>query len=111
MVKLGKSIYKFLIEQAKIVTMEVVQNNSSDIIESIFGKYKARKSFNKLNGVTPFILFLPICAKLSGDSQKRMFDFKGALESKRMKQIEDWKRENLTPNLAHLRTSFFKKVA
>jgi hypothetical protein len=111
MIKLGESIYKFLTGQTEGITDEIVQNNSSDIIESIFGKYKARKSLNKLNGVTPFILFLPICTKLSNAPQDRKFNFKDALESKRMKHIEDWKKENLTQNLAQLRKNYLKKSA
>ena len=111
MIRLGKSICEFLIEQAELIKGDNIHNNSSDILESIFGKYKARKSFNKLNGVTPFILFLPICAKLKSCSKKRKFDFKAALESKRMNHIEDWKKENLTPNLAQLRTIKLKKSA
>jgi len=39
----------------------VSHNNSSGIIESIFGRYKTRKSTNKLNGVTPIY---PICTNL-----------------------------------------------
>ena len=111
MVKLGESIDEFLEEQIKSVTQEIAYNNSSDIVESIFGKFKARISPNKLNGVTTFILFLPICAKLNSDSQTEKYDFKGALEGKRMAHIENWKRENLTPNLAYLRTKILKKTA
>ena len=111
MMELGKSIYTFLNEEEKVITTNIVHNNSSDIIESLFGKYKARKSFNKLNGVTPFILFIPIYAKLRNDPNSKMYDFKSALESKRMKQLEDWKKENLTQNLAQLRTICLKKLA
>lgn len=111
MIKLGVSINTFLDEEAKLITEEIIHNNSSDIIESIFGKYKARKSSNKLNGVTSFILFLPICAKLSSGPKRKLFDFKDALENKRMKHLEDWKKENLTQNLAQLRTNRLKNAA
>lgn len=110
-IKLGESIFKFLKEEETIIKQNITQNNSSDIIESLFGKFKARKSFNKLNGVTPFILFLPIYAKLSRTQQNEMFDFKGALENKRMKNLWDWRKENLTQNLAQLRTNCLKKAA
>ena len=111
MIKLGISIYKFLIKEAKVLNEDIALNNSSDIIESVFGKYKSRKSLNKLNGVTSYILFLPICAKLSGGAQYRKYDFKSALECKRMQHIEDWKQENLTQNLVQLRTDTLKKSA
>jgi hypothetical protein len=108
---LGEAISNFLTEQAVLISADIVRNNSSDILESIFGKYKDRKSYNKLTGVTPFILFLPICAELSSGSKNSKFDFKDALENKRMKNIEDWKKENLTKNLAQLRTNCLKKSA
>jgi hypothetical protein len=106
--KLGKSISNFLTEQIQNMADKAVINNSSDIIESIFGKYKARKPLNKLNGVTSFILFLPICAKLSNAPKKRKYDFKHALESKKIKYLEEWKKNNLTQNLAQLRKNRLK---
>lgn len=111
MVRLGEALYGFLAAELEVVTTDIAHNNSSDIIESLFGKYKARKSPNKLNGVTPFILFLPIYARLSGKVQDKVFDFKGALESKRMKHVETWKKENLTRNLLQLRSERLKKSA
>lgn len=111
MVGLGASIYNFLTDEVKVITTDIAHNNSSDIIESLFGKYKARKSSNKLNGVTPFILFVPIYARLNGDAQNRKFDFKGALEDKRMKHLESWKKDNLTQNLVQLRSNCLKKSA
>lgn len=111
MMRLAASIYTFLTEEIKVVATGIARNNSSDIIESIFGKYKVRKSFDKLNGVTPFILFIPIYARLNNDTQNNRFDFKGALEEKRMKHLEDWKKDNLTPNLAQLRNECFKKAS
>ncbi|MEO7176201.1 MAG: hypothetical protein ABIV51_09900 [Saprospiraceae bacterium] len=111
MIQLGESIFAFLTEEAKAIKANIVQNNSSDIIESVFGKYKARKSFNKLNGVTPFILFIPICAKLSSEPHRKRHDFKGALENKTMNHLEDWKKVHLTQNLAQLRTYCLRKSA
>lgn len=111
MIELGASIFTFLTEETKVLAADIVQNNSSDIIESVFGKYKARKSLNKLNGVTPFILFLPIYTKLNSDPKTEKFDFKAALENKGMKHLVNWKKANLTDNLVQLRTNCFKKSA
>ena len=88
----------------------VAHNNSSDIIESIFGRYKARKSTNKLNGVTPYVLFIPIYARLINKEQAPKFDFKIALEEKRIGDIETWAKKNLTPNLVQLRTKQMRKA-
>ena len=101
---LGESINQFLIKEAMSLGEDIKShNNSSDILESLFGMYKARKSPNKLNGVTSFILFAPIYTKLRDSSKCKMFDFKNALEEKRMSHIDAWAKENLTPNLVQLR--------
>jgi len=110
MIQLGESISKFLMEEIKIVEPDTAHNNSSDIIESIFGKYKARKSPNKLNGVTSFILYLPLYNRLSGDYDGK-YDFKEALETTTIKDINLWTKENLRQNLMQLRKKKLNKVA
>jgi hypothetical protein len=111
MIELGKCIIEFLRKETMLIgTDVVVHNNSSDIIESIFGRYKARKSTNKLNGVTPYILFVPIYTRLINEKQALKFDFKVALEDKRIGDIETWAKKNLSPNLVQLRTKQFKKA-
>lgn len=111
MIKLGEEIYNFLTEEVKIVPSGSAHNNSSDIIESIFGKYKARKSPNKLNGGTPFILLLPLYTAISSSSKRRKFDFKNALENNKMKEIEMWSKQNLKQNLMQLRKMRSNKIA
>jgi len=41
------------------------QHISSDIIESDFGIYKAKKSQNKLYGITSLVLMLPLYLKVA----------------------------------------------
>jgi len=112
MIHLGECINQFLKKEVMLVGSDIyAHNNSSDILESIFGMYKARKSPNKLNGITPFILFAPIYTKLRNNSKSKMFNFKIALEEKRMRDIEEWRKENLTQNLVQLRINRLGKVA
>jgi len=111
MIKLGESIIDFLRKEVMQIGSNVTAyNNSSDIIESLFGKYKARKSPNKLYGITSHILFMPIYTELSNQKQAKNFDFKAALEEKRIGQIESWSKENLSPNLVQLRTKCLQKA-
>lgn len=111
MMGLGKQIYKFLVEEMKTIAKDAIHNNSSDAIESIFGKYKLRKSPNKLNGVTSFVLFIPLYAALSKNADGAKYDFKVALENIRMKDIKMWEGKNLTQNLSQLRIRKLKKTA
>lgn len=108
--RIGVQIYNFLIEEGEVVKENKVHNNSSDIIESIFGKFKSRKSPNKLNGVTSHILALPLNTVLLGKNKKN-FNFKTALENNKIKDINKWTEKNLTPNLTQLRIEKLKNYA
>ncbi len=111
MIQLGEHIINFIIKEAMLIGTDVAaHNNSSDILESLFGRYKARKSSNKLNGVTPYILFMPIYTRLTKDSQAKKFDFKATLEDKRIWEIDAWAKKNLSPNLVQLRTRRLQKA-
>ena len=108
---LGESIIDFLNKEVELMKKgETARNNSSDIIESIFGKYKASKSSSKLDGVTPFILFLPIYTKLKNKEQAKSFNFKAALEETRIGEIDVWANENLPQNMAQVRSKWLKKA-
>ncbi len=111
MITLGECIAEFLRKEVLLIDEKMTaHNNSSDIIETIFGRYKARKSANKLNGVTPYVLFIPIYTKLINQEQALNFNFKAALEDKRMNQIKVWSNKNLSPNLVHLRMEKLKNT-
>ncbi|GAB1416998.1 hypothetical protein MASR2M117_24040 [Paludibacter sp.] len=111
MISLGGLLHNFLTQEVKVITTGgAVHNNSSDIIESIFGKYKARKSPNKLNGITSFVLFIPLQTTLSQIKIKKQYNFKMALENIRMKDIKLWGNKNLTPNLNQLRINKLKNI-
>lgn len=45
---------------------------------------------------------------LKDDTEGKGFNFKQALEDIKMNDIEDWRKENLTQNLAQLRTKCLK---
>lgn len=110
MIQLGEKISSFLKGELEFVKPGKAHNNSSDIIETIFGQYKARKSPNKLNGVTPFILFLPLYTRLSETSADKI-NFKNALENTTMKDVKLWAKKNMSQNLMQLRNQKLNKVA
>jgi len=111
MIKLACDVLSFLkSEVAMIESDQDVRNNSSDIIESVFGTYKKRKSPNKLYGVTPFILFLPAHIQLLKDRDTKNFLFKERLERIRLKDINEWASKKLSPNLVSMRNQTLKKV-
>ena len=55
-------------EEALLVDDVQNDNISSDIIESDFGIFKSKKSPNKLYGITPFVLLIPLYPKLVNKS-------------------------------------------
>jgi hypothetical protein len=83
-------------------------NASSDIVESIFGVYKSRKSPNLLHGITPFALFLPLHARIGSKNGIVSFDFKSSLESVFMSDIDAWKKDKLSENMVYKRIKMLK---
>jgi len=86
-------------EKQKIPTSKNNWHCSSDIIESLLGIYKQRQSRNKLNGVTPYVLVIPLVAAAGHKSKPSNIDFKEKLENVFMKDLTQWKSDNLTENL------------
>ncbi|MBD2753111.1 hypothetical protein [Spirosoma validum] len=76
---------------------------SSDVIESLIGMYKAKKSPNPLYGVTGFVQVMPLYTYL-GSATAAPFNFKKSLENVFLKDIQQWERNNLTENLVIKRT-------
>lgn len=106
MIRLGGCLLDFLAKEVLLVGENIsAHNNSSDILESLFGMFKGRKSLNKLNGVTSYVLMLPIYTRLSEGSKAALkFDFKAALEAKHMRDIDAWAKDHLSPNLMSMRS-------
>lgn len=100
---LGLAIKHFLKQETEWVG-KASHNNSSDIIESTYGIYKDRKSPNKMYGVTSLVLRLPLCGKTESED----FDVKQGLVSTKIRDIQEWKKKNLLPNLVAKRLKFFK---
>ena len=85
-------------------------NVSSDIIESLFGGFKERKSPNRMYGVTGFILVMPLETRLSTLQGAEDVDFKAALERNRIVDVKLWERENLPGNLAAKRARVLRQA-
>ena len=62
-------------------------NISSDIIESTFGIYKSKKSPNKLYGITPFALMIPLYPKVANKVVTKTFNFKERIMNVKFKDI------------------------
>ena len=58
--KLGIHILDYLNREISLMDKKESHNASSDNIESTFGVTKARKSNDKIAGVTPIILMMPL---------------------------------------------------
>lgn len=86
-------------QESKLKEKNTVWHASSDIIESLFSKYKARKSPNALNGVTRYVMLLPLLTKIDKENGTATLDFKAALEQVFLKDLTRWGKDNLTGNL------------
>ena len=97
--ELAKEVERYLQKEVEWMNDGDVHHNSSDIIESTFGILKARKSPNKLYGVTPLVLHIPLYQAIADKEGAQSYDFKKHLENKKMKDIQKWRKENLPENL------------
>jgi hypothetical protein len=56
-------------EKLKVKDDKDCLHASSDIIESMFGTYKIRRSKNRLNGITPYVLILPLITQMGKEKK------------------------------------------
>ena len=79
-------------------------NISSDIIESHFGIFKMKMSPNKLYGITPFLLILPLYTKIKNENAAKTFNFKECLVNVKLKDIDAYASEHMSTNRVTERT-------
>ena len=97
--KVGSFILDYVDRELAFVNEGEPHNASSDPVESLFGVVKSRMSDDKLAGVTPIILMMPLRLHLSDKDRRINFEFKERLEDGRHRHIKEWTVENLSPNL------------
>ena len=97
-------------EEALLVDDVQNDNISSDIIESDYGIFKMKKSPNKLYGITPFVLLIPLYPKLVNKSVSDTFNFKERLVNVKLKDIDTWAAKNMSTNWVTERTKIFRKA-
>ncbi|GAP71315.1 hypothetical protein SAMD00024442_10_50 [Candidatus Symbiothrix dinenymphae] len=85
-------------EKGKLTDEKTVWSVSSDIIESLFGDFKARKSPNSLNGITKLVFIVPLRTKIDAKTGMSSINFKSTLENVLLKDVDTWQEENLTEN-------------
>jgi len=78
---------------------------SSEIIESIFGKYKAKASYCNLVGLTNLNLELPTYCLDKSQVEGYLIH---ALQSVFMTDLKTWKEKHSSDNQVVKRTNFFK---
>lgn len=86
-------------------------NISSDIIESTFGIFKMKMSPNKLYGIPPFVLFLPLYSKFKNENAAKTFNFKERLVNVKLKDIDDYASEHMSTNWVTERTKILRGTA
>ena len=97
--KIATFILDYLNREISLMDKGESHNTSSDAIESTFGVTKARRSDDKLAGVTPIILIIPLRLSLSDTNRRINFNFKERLELGRHRHIKEWTDAHLSPNL------------
>lgn len=110
--RVGLRMLDYFKEQAGVLNgSKQIHNISSDIIESEFGILKAKVSPNKLHGFTPMVLMLPLYPKIAVYSDAKKQNFKVRLADVKLKDIDLWAKENLSPNRVALRSKTLNKAS
>jgi hypothetical protein len=107
-VSVGQLIEEYInTEYGKLSGICEKWNISSDVIESIFGIYKAKASPDPMNGVTKRIFILPLLTKLNAEQHLENDYFKIYLEGVFLKDINNWGNLHLSENRAVKRRKMF----
>ena len=88
----------FQLEKDKLPNSETIWHASSDVIESLFGKYKSTIAANKLNGITPHVLSLCVLTHFEGQKELIHDTVRDALSDVSMSDLKTWKHQNLVDN-------------
>lgn len=109
---LGIDMMGYLDQQKTMLTDDSKNLNiSSDIIESNFGIFKMKMSPNKLYGITPFVLFLPLYSKFKNENAAKTFNFKERLVNVKLKDIDAYASEHMSTNWVTERTKILRGIA
>ncbi|MDR0609568.1 MAG: hypothetical protein LBG58_05615 [Planctomycetaceae bacterium] len=96
--------------KGKLPNKETRWHCSSDIIESLFGYDKSRKSPNPMNGVTKQILWLPLITSINSKNGLRHLKFKEYLEKNTLASINKWRTTHLPKNQILKRKNIVKNM-
>ena len=96
-------------EAEKMTDEFTLWHASSDVIESLFGKYKQRAASNKLNGVTSLVLSLGLYGQYQQHNDQIKEKTKNALQNVSMADLLTWKQTYLIQNQVVRRRKTFKK--
>ena len=70
-----------------------------------------KMSPNKLYGITPFVLFLPLYAKFKNENAAKTFNFKERLVNVKLKDIDAYASEHMSTNWVTERTRILHRIA
>ena len=102
-----KEMEGYLAQYQNFINKQVGLNihASSEIIESMFGKYKSKANNYALTGLTTLNLELPIYGMPQREISKNMMQ---ALQDISLLKLGKWKKDNSTDNQIIRRNEFFK---
>jgi hypothetical protein len=95
-------------EKQKLPHKTTIWHASSDVIESLFGKFKQRAATNKLNGVTSLVLSLGLYGQFQNQNDQMQSKIKNALQDVSMADLSTWKKHYLIQNQVVRRKKMLK---
>ncbi|MEH0158462.1 hypothetical protein V6R21_30695 [Limibacter armeniacum] len=96
--KFIETVKTYLKEEVSKLEEQACWHCSSDVIESLFGIFKYRKSPNKLYGVTSYVLYLALVTRKLAGKVVLDIDIKSAQEQVFLSKIKEWEVNYLKEN-------------
>ena len=101
----SKDIYSFLLQQTNKIAENEVYLGTSDVIESIFGKYKSFSAKTPIRDIGKTILTIPVFT--SELSYEKLAE---ALATARMKTVTEWIKNNIGTSLFAKRVEAYRRT-
>ena len=95
-VKLADMITGYIVQECRLLGSDEESHNiSSDIIESVFGLYKGKRSANKMHGITSLALTIPLFSYKAERQAWNSINLRQLYSGITINDVRAWKKDNI----------------
>lgn len=95
-VELTDMVTRYIDRECRLLESDKASHNiSSDIIESVFGLYKGRRSVNKMHGITSLALTIPLFPYKADRQAWNHISLRHLYSNTTINDVRAWKKDNI----------------